>query len=103
MGIHKTHPMNAERLECILLVKFLWIILNWSILKLTEEVSGVEMSFHKLTRTALARSNALNLDMLQNMDKLQKWLGKMIKISIINHKKEYKKCNNELPINVLRH
>jgi len=102
LGVHKVHSMNATRLECHLLVKLLWVILNWSILKLAEETSGLEMSLHKCTRTIMARTNSLTMSLLQDKERLMDWVHRLINISIVHHKKEYRKSVEELPINTLK-
>jgi hypothetical protein len=95
MAIHKLHPMNSIRLECVMLIKFIWVMLNWSLLKLTEEVVGVEMSLHKMVRTLTGRAFLLNLLILENSDKLTNWLLELIKVSGRHHVKEYKKGSNK--------
>lgn len=91
LQLHKIHAMNAVRLECVILIKFIWVMLNWSILKLFEEISRKEISFHKFTRTMVDRSTTLNLSLLQDPELFYKWLMKLIKITRKHHEKEYKK------------
>lgn len=102
LSVHKTHSMNATRLECQLLVKLLWVVLNWSILKLAEETTKREMSLHKFTRTLMARSKGLDMALFQDKERLMGWVHKLISISMFHHKKEYRKSLDELPINILK-
>lgn len=91
LKIHKIHPMNALRLECVMLIKFIWVMLNWSLLKLIEEVGKIEISYHKLSRTLMSQSKSLNLTTLQSPPLLLIWLDNLFKISMKHHLKEYKK------------
>jgi hypothetical protein len=95
MSMHKLHPMNGIRLECVMLIKFIWVMINWSLLKLTEEVVGVEMSLHKMVRTLTGRAFLLNMSILEDVDKLTNWIKELIKISGRHHIKEYKKGSNK--------
>jgi hypothetical protein len=61
MKLHKIHPMNATRLECIILIKLLWVMLNWSILNHVKKLTRKDLSYHKLTHTLQSRSKALTL------------------------------------------
>lgn len=97
LKLHKIHSMNAIRLECIILIKLLWVMLNWSFLRVIEEVTQHEISLHKFTHTILSRSKKLTLDILQNNTLLVDWLIKMIEISIKHHVKEYKKFSARGP------
>jgi len=93
LKVHKIHSMNAKRLECVILVKFLWVMLNWSILKLLEEETQQRISLHKLTHSIISRSKMLTATILQNKNLFSEWLSKMCDISIRHHLKEYKKCS----------
>lgn len=97
LKIHKLHPMNARRLECVILIKFIWVMLNWSILKLIEEVTFTEISPHKLTRTLISRNQVLNFSIIQNHQLFIQWLHKLFEISIKHHRKEYKKGSRSIP------
>lgn len=97
MNIHKIHAMNATRLECIILVKLLWVMLNWTILNQIKELVNKDISFHKLTGTLNSRSKKLTISILENEDLLYDWLIELGKISIIHHQKEYKKGSREVP------
>lgn len=91
LEIHKIHSMNAMKLECVILIKFLWVMLNWSILKLLQEETQRDISLHKLTHTFISRSKMLTITILQNKNLLQEWLNQMCDISLRHHLKEYKK------------
>ena len=98
LKIHKTHPMNALRLECVILIKFIWVMLNWSLLKLIEEVSNTEISYHKFSRTMMSRSMMLNLTILQDPGLFLNWLNRLFEISRKHHLKEYKKGTKSIGI-----
>jgi hypothetical protein len=91
LKLHKIHPMNAIRLECVILVRFLWIMLNWSVLKLLQEETKKEISLHKFTHTIMSRRIMINATILQDKNLLFEWIYKLLEISIKFHKKEYKK------------
>lgn len=96
LQLHKIHPMNAVRLECIMLIKFIWIMLNWSVLKLIEEVTGCELSLHKFSRTIVSRSTTLNLTVLQEPGLFLAWLVRLCGTSSKHHRKEYKKGSKQI-------
>lgn len=50
MKLHNIHSMNAIRLECTLLIKLIWVMLNWSILRLFEEILSCELSLKWLQK-----------------------------------------------------
>lgn len=91
LKLHKLHTMNAIRLECIILIKFIWVMLNWSLLKLLEQVTACEISLPKLTRTLISRSGMLNKTIMQNQEILISWIVKLGEISSKHHRKDYKK------------
>jgi hypothetical protein len=96
MQLHKIQSMNAVRLECIILVKLLWVMLNWSILNQLKEFTNADISFHKLSHTLQSRSQKITLSILSNKELLYEWLLKLAKISLIHHQKEYKKGGNKM-------
>jgi hypothetical protein len=91
LKLHKIHPMGATRLECVILIKFIWVMLNWSLLKLLEQSTACELSLPKLTRTLLSRSGMLNKTIMENKEMLISWIIKLCEISSKHHRKEYKK------------
>lgn len=94
--LHKIHPMNAVRLECVILVKLIWAMLNWSLLKLVEQAKGCEISLHRFSRTLTGRSKALDLLILQSPGRFVGWLERLCEISDKHHRKEYKKGSKEM-------
>ena len=88
--------MNAIRLECVVLVKLIWAMLNWSLLKLVEQAKGCEMSLHRFARTLTGRSKALDLPILQSPGRFGRWLERLGEISGRHHRKEYKKGSKEM-------
>lgn len=97
MRLHKIHPMNATRLECILLIKLLWVMLNWTILNHLKNLTQKDLSFHKLVNTLQGRSKVLTLPVLQNSCLLTNWLTNLYRISKEFHEKEYKKGRKKVP------
>ncbi|CAD5273032.1 MULTISPECIES: IS4 family transposase [unclassified Imperialibacter] len=91
MKLHKIHPMNATRLECIILIKLLWVMLNWTFLNHLKRLTQMDLSFHKLVTTLQGRSKSLALPVLQNSHLLFEWLTGLYRISKVFHEKEYKK------------
>ena len=51
MNLNKLHKMNTTRLECIVIVKLLWVMLNWTILHQIKELTNKDISFHKFSLT----------------------------------------------------
>ncbi len=96
LRLHKIHAMNAVRLECILLIKLIWVMLNWTILKLFEEATGYELSLHKLTRTIVSRASTLNLGILQSSRLCFNWLAELCEMSLKHYRKEYKRGSRKL-------
>jgi hypothetical protein len=88
LNLHKIHTMNAIRLECILWVKLIWVLLNWSIFIIMQNFSNVELSFHKTCR---AITRTLNISILKDFDLLKNWLEDMIKNNLKFFRKDYKK------------
>lgn len=91
MKLHKIHPMNAIRLECVVLIKLLWVMLNWSILNHLRELTHQDLSYYKLTHTLQSRSKILTISILQNNNQLVEWLIDLYWVSKEHHEKEYKK------------
>lgn len=97
LRINNIHSMNPIRLECIILIKLLWIMLNWSILKLLQAETQRDISLHKLSHTMMSRSKMLQLSTLRDHLNLYNWLLNMIDISALYHQKEYKRNSNKMP------
>lgn len=91
MQLHKIHCMNPIRLECIILIKLLWVMLNWSIVNHLKKLSGLDLSFHKVTRTILNRSKRLSGTILKNTELFTEWMIGLYTISKCHHVKEHKK------------
>jgi IS4 transposase len=88
LNLHKIHSMNAVRLECILWVKLIWALLNWSIFMFMQNFSNVELSFHKASR---AITRILNINILKDYNLLKNYLEETIKNDLKFFRKEYKK------------
>lgn len=91
MRLHKIHAMNATRFKCVLLIKLIWVMLNWTLLRLVEEKEACEMSLHRLSRTMVSPSQKLTLKLIQDKESFYHWLEQLIQISRRHHQKEYKK------------
>lgn len=102
MRLHKIQAMNAVRLECILLVKLLWVMLNWSILNQLKEFTNTDLSFHKLSHTLQSRSRKITLTILEHKQSFYEWLLELAEISLKHHHKEYKKGGNKMN-EILKH
>ncbi|MEQ9102347.1 MAG: IS4 family transposase [Imperialibacter sp.] len=96
MRLHKIHAMNATRFKCVLLIKLIWVMLNWALLRLVEEKQACEMSLHKLSRTMVSRSQKLTLGLIQNQEAFLQWLAQLIQLSRRHHQKEYKKGDESI-------
>lgn len=96
MKLDKIHSMNATRLECTILVRLLWVMLNWSILNQIKELTNKDISFHKLARTLQYRSKILTANILKNKDLLYEWMQGLGEISKAHHQKEYKKGSKKI-------
>jgi hypothetical protein len=96
LKIHKVHSMNYIRLECVILIKFIWVMLNWSLLKLIEQATSYEISLTKLTRTLISSSIQLNRSILQSENTLKGWIIKLCELSDKHHPKEYKKGSRKM-------
>ena len=95
--LHKIHPMNATRLECVIIVKLIWVMLNWFILKHLKDVTGQDLSYHKLAHTLQSRAKALTLPILQSSNQLMVWLTDLFWISKHHLEKEYKNGRKMVP------
>lgn len=90
MKFDQLHPMNGIRLECTVLIKFIWVMMNWNILRVVEMSSGEDISFHKLSQTLNNPNMILSKALINDMNRFYKWL--IYLISLANeHRKEYKK------------
>lgn len=97
MQLHKIHSMNAIRFQCVLLIKLIWVMLNWSLLQLLEEKGTCEVSLHKLSRTMTSKVQPLSLKLIQDQEAFFKWLMILLQISWKHHSKEYKKGDESIP------
>ena len=81
------HPMNALRLECMILLKLIWVILNQTIFLFMQNFSDIELSFHKVAKTV---SQYVRIEMIRIPIELEKWLTKTASKHLKKYKKEYK-------------
>jgi hypothetical protein len=95
MYIHKIHCMNPVRLECIILIKLLWVMLNWSIVQWLKQVTQLDLSHHKAVRTLMSRSQAISRPIMENLKLFEHWFYRLIEICRRHHIKEYKKQGNK--------
>lgn len=76
--IHKIKRMKTERMECQLLAKLLWVLLNWRLFQscnhyLYRQTHEKGISVLKFFKRCLSFSNTLRLVVLQKL-KVSKWL-----------------------------
>lgn len=95
MRVHKIHCMNPIRLECIILIKLLWVMLNWSIVQCLKQVTRMDLSYHKAVRTLMARSQTISRAIMENLELFERWLCRLIDICKLHNVKEYKKNGNK--------
>ncbi|MCE2895393.1 MAG: IS4 family transposase [Flammeovirgaceae bacterium] len=98
MQVHKIHGMNPIRLECIILIKLLWVMLNWSIVRYLRNLTGLDLSYHKVHRTILSRSKRISSIIMKSSELFTEWLIDLCGISERHHVKEYKKGSKSIPI-----
>ena len=77
-GIHKIKKMKTERMECQLLAKLLWVLLNWRLFQscnhyLYEQTNEKGISVLKFFKRCLSFSNTLRLVVLKQL-RVSKWL-----------------------------
>lgn len=96
LNIHQMNPMNSVRFECLMYIKFIWILLNWSLVRLFSTLGQVEISLHKFTHTLKKQVHQLVSSLVQADGSLCLWLLKLFKTSLIYHIKEYKKGSHEI-------
>jgi hypothetical protein len=77
-GIHKIKKMKTERMECQLLAKLLWVLLNWRLFQscnhyLYEQTHEKGISILKFFKRCLSFSNTLRLVVLKQL-RVSKWL-----------------------------
>lgn len=96
LNIHKVGPMNAGRFESLMYIKFLWILLNWSLVTLFSTATPAEISLTKITY--MVRSQGFRLmQMLHQQDQsLQHWLRELFDTCLFYHTKEYKKGSSTI-------
>lgn len=97
MKFNQLHAMNAIRLECTVLIKFIWVMINWNILKVIEVTNDKEVSFHKLCQTLMSPSMSITKEIINVPDKIIQWFIYLCTFANV-HSKEYKKT----PINSLK-
>lgn len=94
MRIHQIHCMNSIRLECIILIKLLWIMLNWSIMQCLKQITRLDLSYHKIMRTLMGRAQSISRAIMENQKLFKLWLCQLIEICKLHNVKEYKKQGN---------
>lgn len=96
MHLHQIQPMNATRFKCVLLIKLIWVLLNWSLLLLAEYKQAYSVSLHKLSRTMVSLAHQLSLSLIQNQRAFHIWLTELLILSHRHHRKEYKKGDESI-------
>lgn len=88
LNIDKFHTMNVLRIECMLLLRLIWVLLNKTIFIFIQHYSNKELSFYK---TAKLVSKHITIDLLKTKNSLKTWLENVINKHIKKIEKEYKK------------
>jgi hypothetical protein len=79
--IHKIKKMKTERMECQLLAKLLWVLLNWRLFQtcnhyLHKQSNEKGISVLKFFKRCLSFSNTLRMVVLQQL-RVSKWLAEI--------------------------
>jgi hypothetical protein len=82
VGVHQVKAVKRERLECQLLAKFIWILLNWKIFKsidtfIQKTAPGYACSIWKFFKQARQFNHAIRMVLSRKMN-LNVWLGTFI-------------------------
>lgn len=84
LKIDKVRKMNADRFKCYLLGKLLWILINWEICSLFNEVIICErqtlLSIYKCFNVIKNQVRLLGTIFFQQREKLKSWLEVLYKI-----------------------
>ena len=91
LRIHQINPMNPQRFECLMYVKFLWILLNWSLVQLFSNLSMAEISHYKFAFTLIKHTQSLIRKSILANGSLYHLLNELFELSIVYHQKEHKK------------
>ena len=96
MQVHKIHSMNPVRLECIILIKLLWVMLNWSIVHYLKRLTGLDLSPHKIIRTISGPLKRISGSIIKESRLFADWLTDLCRISGRHHLKEYRKGSKSI-------
>lgn len=96
MQVHKIHSMNPVRMECTILIKLLWVMLNWSIVYYLKRLTGLDLSYHKITHTLLNPSKRISSIIMKSSSLFTDWFIDLCRISERHHLKEYKKGSKSI-------
>lgn len=91
LRIHQINPMNPDRFECLMYIKFIWILCNWSIVQLFSSLAGAEISHYKFAQTLKKNTQSFIRKSIQANGSLNLWLLELFELSTIYHLKEQKK------------
>jgi hypothetical protein len=84
LKIDKVRKMNADRFKCYLLGKLLWILINWEICSLFNEVIICQrqtlLSLHKCFNVIKNQVRLLGKILFQQREKLRSWLKVLYEI-----------------------
>lgn len=88
LNIDKFHTMNVLRIECILLLRLIWVLLNKTIFLFIQHYSNKELSFYK---TAKLVSKHVTTEMLRTPIGFKQWIENVVQKHLKKLAKEYKK------------
>lgn len=91
LNIEQIGQMNSERFQSVMYLKFLWVLLNWSIITLYSRFLSHDLSLYKTTQTLKYNINQFQQALAGGQSCLQVWLIELFYICCSYNKKEYKK------------
>lgn len=71
-------------------------MLNWSIVQCLKQITRMDLSYHKVMRTLLARSQSLSRAIMENQEMFKRWLDQLIETCKLHNVKEYKNQGNRI-------
>jgi len=98
--VHKIQQMSVYRFQCILLAKLIWVLLNWSLIGLFQELLKKEISILKFSSTF--RDSLIELRRVVISDnKVMNWIYTLLKLADDFCQKEQRK-NRLKTMDILR-
>jgi len=88
--IHLHHKMNIYRTQCILIVKLIWVIFNWSMKGMIEQKTRAEISILKFSSTFKVHAQQLR-GSIKSIEGIENWINRLDAITSKHCKKEHRK------------